>query len=134
MNIMFSLEVLTSTAYPLEVSLEVSSSVLSNFCLKRSLERIRIAIIRGEKLSSAFENEIVFPERIHQWISIGEASGDISRVFGQLRMYFQGELDRLTARIMLMIEPVLIVIVGFMLILFILQFIVPLFNVFGAVI
>jgi type IV pilus assembly protein PilC len=99
-----------------------------------SLKRIREAIIRGEKLSEAFKNEKVFLKRISMWISVGEASGNIGSVFSQLRMYFQGELDKITSRIMLLIEPLLIVFVGVFMILFVILFVVPIFSLFGAVI
>lgn len=133
LNIMFSLEVLTNSGYPLESALKESSAVLSNSQLRDALNRIRKAIIRGDKLSASFKKESVFPHRIPVWVSVGEASGDVSPVFAQLRTYFQGELDRLTSGIMLLIEPVLIVLVGFIMILFIVLFVVPLFGVFGAV-
>ena len=133
LNIMFSLEVLTSSGYPLETALNESSSVLSNKLLKEALLRIRKAIISGEKLSSAFERETLFPLRMSLWIAIGEASGNVGRVFSQLRVYFQGELDKMTSRIMLLVEPVLIVLVGVFMILFVVLFVVPLFGIFGAI-
>lgn len=130
-NLMFSMEVLTSGGYPLEEALEDSTSVLSNSHLFDALCRIRFEIIGGDKLSSAFHREIIFPSRISHWISIGEASGDITSVFSQLRTYFQGELDHLTSGIMMLIEPVLIVLVGIFMILFVLFFVVPLLGMFG---
>ena len=134
LNIMFSLEVLTSSGYPVEAALKESSFVLSNSLLKNAVLQIRKSIIGGDKLSLTFEREKVFPSRIPLWIGIGEASGNVSRVFSQLRIYFQGELDKKTSRIMLLIEPVLIVFVGILMILFVILFVVPLFSIFGALI
>ena len=134
LNIMFSLEVLTPSGYPVEAALKESSFVLSNIVLKNAILQIRKRIIGGDKLSITFEREKVFPGRISVWIGVGEASGNVSKVFSQLRIYFQGELDKITSRIMLLIEPVLIVFVGALMILFVIMFVVPLFSVFGALI
>ncbi len=133
LNTMFSLEVLSGSGFPIEVALSESSSVLNNILLKEAVLRIRKAIVGGDKLSEAFRRENVFPNRISVWIGIGEASGDVSKVFSQLRNYFQGELDKITSRIMLLIEPVLIVFVGVFMILFVILFVVPLFGIFGAI-
>lgn len=134
LNIMFSLEVLTTSGYPVEAALDESSFVLSNSVLSSALKRIRKGIIRGDKLSEAFSREKYFSPRISLWISVGEASGNISKVFSQLRTFFQGELDKITSRIMLLIEPILIVSVGIFMILFVILFVVPLFGIFGAAI
>lgn len=133
LNTMFSLEVLSGSGFPIESALSESSSVLNNVLLKEAVLRIRKAIIGGDKLSEAFRRENAFPNRISVWIGIGEASGDVSRVFSQLRNYFQGELDKRTSRIMLLIEPALILLVGVFMILFVILFVVPLFGIFGAI-
>ena len=134
LNIMFSLEVLTACGFPVEAAIEESSKIVSNTVLDKSLNKIRKAIIGGEKLSLSFKNEKVFPKRISQWIVVGEASGSVIKVFSQLRTYYQGELDKITFLIMLLVEPVLIVFIGIFMILFVLLFIVPIFSIFGAVI
>lgn len=134
LNVVFSLEVLTASGFPIESAIRESANVLHNSLLKDALERIGNAIVKGDKLSEAFTREKVYPKRIPVWIGVGEASGDVSAVFSQLRTYFQGELDKLISRIMLLIEPVLIVLVGVFMILFVVLFVVPLFGVFGAAI
>jgi len=134
LNIMFSLEVLTSSGFPLDAAIEESAHAVSNSVIASSLMRIRKSIIGGEKLSLSFKREKIFPVRISQWIAIGEASGAVSKVFSQLRFYYQAELDRITSRIMLLVEPVLIVFVGIFLILFVLLIVLPVFSVFGAAI
>lgn len=132
LNIVFSLEVLTASGFPIESAIRESSNILRNAVLKEALERIGQAIIKGDNLSHAFDREKAFPKRIPVWIGIGEASGDVGAVFSQLRTYFQGELDKMTSRIMLLIEPVLIVMVGVFMILFVILFVVPLLGIFGA--
>jgi len=133
LNLIFSLEVLTSSGFPIESAINESSSVLSNSLLKGALKRIGNSIVKGTKLSEAFSAEPVWPERIAVWIGVGEASGDVGAVFSQLRVFFQGELDKRTTRIMQLIEPALILMLGSFMILFVILFVVPLFSTFGAV-
>ncbi|MBN2658733.1 MAG: type II secretion system F family protein [Spirochaetales bacterium] len=133
LNLVFSLEVLTSSGFPIESALNESSSVLSNSLLKEALKRIGRSIVKGTRLSEAFSAEPIWPERIAVWIGVGEASGDVSSVFSQLRLFFQWELDKRTSRIMQLIEPALILLLGAFMILFVILFVVPLFSIFGAV-
>lgn len=134
LNLAFSLEVLTSSGFPIESAINQSRLVFSNTLLKEALSRIGQSIVKGTRLSEAFACETVWPQRIALWIGIGEASGDVGAVFAQLRQYFQGELDKKTTRIMQLIEPALILLLGAFMILFVLVFIVPMLSVFGAVI
>ncbi len=132
LNVMFSLEVLTSSGYPVEAALLESSEVLTNQKLKNAILRIRRAIIGGDKLSTTFEKDDVFPSRIAVWIGIGESSGKVSRVFSQLRVYFQGELDKIASRVMVMVEPVLILFVGLLMVFFVIIFVIPLLSILGG--
>nr|WP_281389012.1 type II secretion system F family protein [Spirochaeta isovalerica] len=132
LNLTFSLEVLTSSGFPIESAIRECRAVIANSVLNEALNRIGNNIVKGMKLSDAFSREKVWPERIALWVGVGEASGDVGAVFSQLKTYFQGELDKRTSRIMVLIEPALILLMGGFMILFVILFVVPLFGIFGA--
>jgi type II secretory pathway component PulF len=90
--------------------------------------------LKGENLSESFLSERIFPPRLGHWIAVGERSGQIAMVFGQLRLYYQSEIEKWTSRFMNLIEPVLILLVGIVIFLIILFFIVPIFSIYEGLI
>ena len=62
------------------------------------------------------------------WIAIGERTGQVRSVFAQLRNYFQYEAEQWTARLITLIEPALIILVGALMILMVFFFVIPLFS------
>jgi type II secretory pathway component PulF len=68
-----------------------------------------------------------------QWIAIGERSGKTDRVFSQLRSYFQDEVEQRTGKLLTLVEPVMIALIGVFLIALISGVIVPLFTMYGSI-
>ncbi len=133
LNLCFSMETLSGSRIPIEEALTESEKVLKNMAFKSGIIKIRDKIIKGESLSSAFLADAAFPRRIGHWIGIGERSGDVEKVFGQLRKYYQGEIEKSASRIMLMLEPALILVSGLIIILIIIVFILPVFTIYGSI-
>ena len=90
-------------------------------------------MLKGEPLSRAFEAESELPERLVRWVGISERSGSVQEVFHQLRLYYEGETEKWSERLMSLAEPVLILVVGAMIIALVVTFVVPLFSLYGSV-
>jgi type II secretory pathway component PulF len=131
LNFSFAMEVLTGGGVPVETALGQAAALIRNTAYRRALLRIQEKLINGGGLSRAFAEEPVLPPRISQWLSIGERSGGSEKVFSQIRFYFQGEVERISARFLLLIEPVLILIIGLILIGLVAGIILPLFSMYG---
>lgn len=127
----FAMEMLTANGVTAEDALAESAGVLSNHSLRDGVTRVKAKIETGDRLSAAFAAEPHFPKRISRWIAIGERVGSVDRVFGQLKSYYQSELEKWTTRFMSLIEPGLIVLVGVAMMYMVFTFIIPIFNLFG---
>lgn len=133
LNLNFALETLVGNGVPLEEALTEAQKVLGNNALKVDLASIKEKIIKGENLSDAFLEHPLFPKRLGQWIAIGERTGEVEKVFKQLKTYYQNELEKTAARFMTIIEPVLILVTGLIIIMIIIVFIIPIFTMYGSV-
>ncbi|RPJ03278.1 MAG: type II secretion system F family protein, partial [Spirochaetaceae bacterium] len=133
MNFLFAMDTLTGSGYSVEEALDEASHVLKNNALKKAVMKIRDRIIRGDALSEAFYEQKLFPQRIAQWIVIGERSGKVEQVFSQLSKYYQDEIDKWSTRLASWIEPFMIVAIGIFLIIFVILFLLPVFSMSGNV-
>ncbi|MFP4364406.1 MAG: type II secretion system F family protein [Spirochaetia bacterium] len=127
----FAMETLVRSGVKVEEAMDEASGVLNNAALKQDVLFAREEVLKGRDLSSALGTQKSVPQRLSRWIAIGEHSGKIETVFGQLRQFYDGEIEKLTSRIMTLIEPALIVLVGVIMMILILTFVLPVFSLFG---
>ena len=132
LNFLFAMETLTGAGFAVEDALLEAGNVVGNRALRSGIFTVRDKILRGEALSAAFMENAVFPERLSRWVHVGEKSGNIEKAFAQLRSYYQGEVERWSTRFMNLIEPVLILMVGAIIFLFIIFFVLPIFTIYGS--
>ncbi|MBN2534022.1 MAG: type II secretion system F family protein [Spirochaetales bacterium] len=133
LNFLFAMETLTGSGFAVEDALPEAGKVLGNMALASGVDAIRKRVIKGEHLSNAFLKDPYFEDRIGRWMSIGERSGKVEKVFEQLRRYYQEELDKWSTRFMGIVEPALTIFVGVIVMVFILVFFVPIFSIYQAI-
>jgi type II secretory pathway component PulF len=129
----FAMEALTAAGVSVEEALAEGAGVLTNLALAEEARAVRERLLRGERLSEAFASGGLFPERVAQWTAIGERVGHVEKVFGQLRAYYQREVDKWIDRLMALVEPVLIAGLGILIVLFVVFFILPVFSLYGSI-
>jgi len=134
LTLTFGLETLLGSGIPMEQALTESREILGSPALRGELTGIREKVVRGTELSDAFRGSDLFPAKMAGWLLVGERTGKVGEVFGQLRRFFQGEYEKYVSRFMNMIEPVLIVGIGIFLLILVMVFIVPMFSLYGSLI
>ena len=134
LNFTFAMETLTTGGIAVEEALEEASMAVTNKAFRAGILTIKEKVMKGENLSNAFLEQPLFPERLGKWIGIGERVGHVEKVFSQMRIYYQEEIERFSTRFMGLIEPALILFVGIVILFIVLTFIVPLFSMYGTII
>ena len=132
LNFTFAMEALTAAGISVEEALSEGAGAVTNRALRHAVLAIRERLLKGERLSAAFAGSPLFPERIARWMAIGERVGRVEKVFGQLRAYYQQEVEKWITRLMTLVEPALIVGLGILIVLFVALFILPVFSLFGT--
>ena len=133
LNFAFAMETLTASGVSVEEALSEGAGAVGNRALKKEILEIKERVLKGEHLSTAFAKSVFFPPRISRWVGIGERVGHVEKVFGQLRVYYQQEVEKWLNRLITLIEPVFIVALGIMIILFVILFIIPIFSLYGNI-
>ena len=131
MDFSFAMEMLTGSGINVHTALRETSGVVRNRAYSRALGEVYSMLLKGERLSSAFGFFKEFPPYIATWVAVGERTGSVEPVFTQIRSYFEEDVDRLSERLMNLLEPCLILAVGVIVLLMVLQFILPLFSLYG---
>lgn len=128
----FAMKLLTQTHYPLIQSLNHSKEVLRNMRIEKAVDSVCQNIAFGKGIGESFENEKLFPKYITVWVKIAEENGHVEEAFNQICSYYQNESENILTGITQAAEPVFILVTGAIIIAIIAEFVVPVFNLMGA--
>ena len=108
-----TLSSLLSAGVEIIVALDATIDVLQNHLYKNVLTRVRVAIEKGEPMSTVFiEHEHLYPLFVGEMVAVGEETGKISEMLMSVADYYEEEVDQKTKNLSTIIEPVLMIIIG----------------------
>ncbi|OGH69073.1 MAG: hypothetical protein A3I29_01330 [Candidatus Magasanikbacteria bacterium RIFCSPLOWO2_02_FULL_44_11] len=108
-----TLSSLLQSAIPIIDAIKITSNVQSNVRFRESLVAVAEVLKKGVALSDALaEYPNYFPPMVVQMIMVGEQSGQVEQMLGELAAYYSDEVDATMRNFSTIIEPVLIVVMG----------------------
>ena len=94
-------------------SLEITEDVVQNEYYKEIIRTARDRVETGTPLSETFiENSKLYPILVGEMILVGEETGQISDMLGELAHFYESEVERKTEDLSTIIEPLLMVVIG----------------------
>jgi len=134
MDFSFAMEMLTGAGINIHTALNETASVVRNRAYGKAVTEVHSLLVNGQPFSSAFGAFKEFPPYISTWVAVGEKTGAVGAVFTQIREYFQEDVSRMSEKLMNLLEPCLILVVGIIVLIIIMQFVLPLFSLYGRLI
>lgn len=98
-------------------SMEITSHTLGNKYLEAQLYESRNEIRKGSSVSRAIRGIKEFPPMIYAMTAIGEESGTLDSILDKAADFFEDEADAATAKMTAAMEPIMIVIMAFVVLL-----------------
>ena len=128
----FAMRLMADTHFPLVQSLAQAKDVLRNGRIKNAVASVCKNITDGMAVGEAFEKEKIFPNYFIVGIKIAEENGNAPQAFKEISDYYRFENENILSDITQSAEPVFILITGAIIISVIAQFVIPVFNLLGA--
>lgn len=101
--------------------------------IKKALIEIRQDIIKGRGLAQAMQKTEFFPRLLIDVVAIGERTGSLQSAFSTMADYYEKRLDSRVQRLLSMIEPASIIIVGLVIAFIGVAIIMPLYSIYQNV-
>ena len=127
-NVMSSM---LASGVPLVEVLDTSIQCCDNSYIAKHLSQVKSKVESGSKLSSALQKTNIMPKMVVSMIDIGEQSGKIDSMLAKVSEYFDEEVQLATSRVLSLIEPFLIVVVGGFVAIMLIAIYLPLFETAG---
>lgn len=128
-----NLRTLFVSGIPILRALTITSDVVGNEVYKQALEKAVESVKDGSTISSAFEKTPEIPVLVTQMIKVGETSGRLDSVLGNVAKFYQREVDSAFENLVALIEPALIIFLGVGVGILVAAVLVPLYNLVGAI-
>lgn len=127
-NFTKTLSLLISSGIPLLISLNMSSTVLNNQIIKKKLENEIVHIEMGKSLSDSIRDLGIFPSVVHSMIKVGEETGALDELLLKTSLYYDEEVSTSFEKVTKLIEPVLMIVIGFIVGFIVLSLALPMFD------
>lgn len=108
--------------------LKLLKNFFKNIVIKRELEKIEELLFEGKQLSEGLKKNNLFPQKYIKLVIVGEKSGELSRVFEQIAKLEEERIERDIKKLLTLVEPILIIILGLILSIIIIAIYLPIFN------
>jgi len=113
---------------PVLETLDVVHETISNAVIRKVVDDVRAGVKAGRNISDPLEESGVIPPMVVQVVKVGEESGEIEKVSAELADFFDKEVDRTISRLVTILEPLMIIIVGGIVALLVFSCILPMFD------
>src|SRR3989344_137374 len=129
-----NLDTMLSSGVPIIRAIDITSNVVSSRVYKDILKQVAEGVKSGLSLSAAFEkhNQEV-PNLMIQMIKVGEETGSLGNILKTLTDFYKREVDGAVDTLVGLIEPVMIVVLGFGVGILLVSVLVPIYNLAGSI-
>ena len=121
---------LTEAGLTLPQSLNTIIGTVDSDIIKRDLKEIRQETIKGKGLSQPMQKAGLFPRLLVDVVAIGEKTGTLQSSFSTMADYYEKRLDRRVQKLLSLIEPASIIIVGLIISFIGVAIITPLYSIY----
>ena len=111
-------------------SLNTIIGTVDSDIIKQDLKEIRQEIIKGKGLSQPMQKAGFFPKLLVDVVAIGEKTGTLQSSFSTMADYYEKRLDQRVQKLLSMIEPASIIIVGLIISFIGIAIITPLYSIY----
>lgn len=129
-----NLDTMLVSGIPIVRSIDITADVVNSHVYKNILKEVADGVKSGLSLSASFEK---FPEQIPgimvQMVKVGEETGSLGQILKTLADFYKREVDDAVDTMVGLIEPVMIVVLGFGVGILLTSILIPIYNMAGGI-
>jgi len=110
-------------------SLDMASSVIKNEVIKDQLKEEIKYIEEGKTLSQSIRDIKIFPSIVDSMIKVGEETGSLDEMLFKTAIFYSKEVNSSLDKLTKLIEPVLMIIIGFIIGFIVISLVLPMFDI-----
>ncbi|PIS12390.1 hypothetical protein COT70_01145 [candidate division WWE3 bacterium CG09_land_8_20_14_0_10_47_33] len=124
-----TLSLLIGTGVPIAQALEITAEAMTNVLYRNTILNAEKQVEKGIPLSSPLKADPNFPPILSQMVAVGEETGKLDEVLAKLASFFEREAEQSVKNISTAIEPIIMILLGVLVGLFVISIITPIYNI-----
>ncbi len=108
-----TLSTLLVSGVPILQALETVAGAVDNEIIGDAIMAARAAIREGEQIGDPLQRSGMFPPMVVQMVAIGEETGSLDAMLSKIADFYESEVDATLASLTAALEPLLIIVLGF---------------------
>jgi type IV pilus assembly protein PilC len=109
-------------------ALEIAGSTAGNWVVETAVADARVKVQEGIPIAVPLTESPVFPPMVSQMVKIGEETGELEHMLGKIADFYEDEVDSSIQSLTSIIEPLMMIGVGFMVGIIIIAMYLPMFR------
>ena len=114
-------------------SLVIVKAVLGNKLMENVLEEVRVRILEGADISTPLKKSGVFPPMVGYMVAVGEQTGQLEEMLDRVAEAYEEEIEQTTTRALAVLEPVMIVLMAFVVGFIVVATMLPILQTSGSI-
>lgn len=128
-----TLATILKSGIPLVEALEMVGGAMTNWVVRLQIDRAKEAVKGGVAISAALSQIGLFPKISTEMIAVGESTGSLEEMLGEVASFHEEELDLYLARVTTWVEPVLLLTIGSLVAMILIAMYLPIFHLAGTI-
>ncbi|MFN7017707.1 MAG: type II secretion system F family protein [Fimbriimonadales bacterium] len=120
---------LLASGVPILQALETVAGVVGNAVVSDAVIESRARIREGERIADPLQRSKMFPPMVVHMVSVGEESGSLDHMLNKIADFYENEVEMTIASLTAAIEPVMIVLLGFIVGFIVISMFLPMIEV-----
>lgn len=121
------------TGVELVFSLTLVEKIISNRAISQAVGEARQQVVQGVTIARAFGQSPLFPNMVLRGIALGEATGQLDESLARAKEYYSREIPAAVRRMITLIQPLLIAVIGGVILTVALAIILPILNIYNSI-
>jgi len=127
-----TLSTLLSSGVPILQAMETVAGTVDNAVISEAILLSRTAIREGDTIGDPLAQSRMFPPMVVQMIAIGEETGQLDSMLSKVADFYEGEVESSLESLTAALEPVMIVMLGFIVGFIVISMFLPLISIIGS--
>lgn len=128
-----TLGTLITSGVPIMQALEVVAKAVDNKVVAEAIDNVRNSIREGESIALPMQASGLFPPMVVQMTAVGEETGTLDNMLTKVADFYDAEVETTLAQLTSIIEPLLILFLGFTVGFIVLAFYMPLYQIITGI-
>ncbi len=128
-----TLSTLLSGGVPIVSALEIVGKITGNLIIERTIQKVKNGVVKGGLLGEEMRKYKIFPVMLSRMVSVGEETGKTEDMLNRASQFFKDEVDATLNILSSILEPILIIVLGFIVGTVVLAIYLPIFKIAGAI-